>query len=201
MARPKYSTPIKARSPPAQPSPAGSISKHHAFDGPTRSFTVSGVHFNWRCVVEVGNCVHVGVSFGDAEGQLRADAAMRPAIVRRGDPVRFQLLGFCVYSRVGADGRRHGPQNARRWSSAADLPDMSKCFSGKNSRAGAPRYFAWGCFQYFGWGAKLARSVFASTAFWLRRKRRALWSPRGIVRLNEFQKSRALRHRRHLASN
>jgi hypothetical protein len=51
-----------------------------------------------------------------------------PAIVRRGDPVRFQLLGFCVYPRAEADGRRHGPQNARRWSSAADLPDMSKCF-------------------------------------------------------------------------
>jgi hypothetical protein len=77
-----------------------------------------------------------------------------PAIVRRGDPVRFQLLGFCVYPRAEAGGRRHGPQNARRWSSAADLPDMSKCFSGKNSCAGAPRCFAWGCFRYFGCVAK-----------------------------------------------
>src|SRR6266581_4105169 len=45
-------------------------------------------------------------------------------------------------------------QIARRWNSATDLPDVSKCFrrdSSKHPCQRPPSYFAWGCFRYFSW--------------------------------------------------
>jgi hypothetical protein len=43
-----------------------------------------------------------------------------------------------------------GAGNERRWNSAADLPDVSKCFRWQRIAAGDAGYFAWGCFRYFG---------------------------------------------------
>src|SRR5882672_4499537 len=45
-------------------------------------------------------------------------------------------------------------QITRSWNSAADLPDVSKCFRrirSKHPCQRPPRYFAWGCFRYFSW--------------------------------------------------
>ena len=45
-------------------------------------------------------------------------------------------------------------QIARGWISAADLPDVSKCFRrirSKHPCQRPPCYFAWGCFRYFSW--------------------------------------------------
>jgi hypothetical protein len=51
----------------------------------------------------------------------------------------FQLRDFGVSARR-ADGRCHGQfeKMARRWESAADLPDMSKRFLESHGQAGDP---------------------------------------------------------------
>src|ERR1700704_3707828 len=53
-------------------------------------------------------------------------------------------------------------QIARCWNSAADLPDVSKCFlriRSKHPCQRPPRYFAWGCFRYFSWKRESRRPL------------------------------------------